>query len=279
VIDTTESDQVLDDPRKSDVDAWGRSENMRKFVRMMTGPVYRNWFRVEWDGLEKIPKEGGALLVANHAGAIPPDAAVIMQGIEQELGRPVYGMADFWFRTIPVVGTLWNRAGGIAAHPENAYKLLHDDGQLGLVFPEGVKGPSKLYKDRYRLRRFGRGGFVEIAMRSGVPIIPIAVMGAEDAMPILARFPTVAKSLGVPYFPLTLNQVLLTPFLGPLLSSVAYLPAKFRLRVLDPVHFDVPPNQERYSKSQVMDESEAIRLQIQEALFDLLRHRRNRWLG
>src|SRR5919109_3527499 len=177
----------LPDPRLSDVDEWGRSERMRALARTLYGPIYRNWFRVEWEGLEKIPTDGGALLVANHAGAIPSDAPVIMHGIEKELGRPVYGLADHLFRSLPVVGTLWSRGGGVTAHPDNAHRLLHDEGQLVLVFPEGVKGPSKLYKDRYQLRRFGRGGFVETAMRAGGPIVPLAVGGAQEAMPILAR--------------------------------------------------------------------------------------------
>jgi len=260
--------------RLSDVDGWGRSEHMRRFVRTVYDPVYTHWFRAEWEGLEKIPRTGGALLVANHAAAIPSDAPVIMHGIEKELGRPVYGLADFFFRSVPVVGTLWSRAGGVTAHPDNAHRLLHDEGQLALVFPEGVKGPSKLYKDRYQLKRFGRGGFVETAMRAGVPIVPIAVVGAEESMPILARSNTLARALKLPFVPLTANMVLLGP-----LGLVAYFPAKFKLRVLDPVSFDVPPGQERYSRSRVMDESEAIRTSIQDALYDMLSRRHSVWFG
>lgn len=258
----------------SDVDGWGRSESMRRFIRTVYDPVYRYWFRAEWEGLDRIPASGGALLVANHAGAIPSDAPVIMHGIEKELGRPVYGLADFFFRTMPVAGTLWSRGGGVTAHPDNAHRLLHDEGQLALVFPEGVKGPSKLYKDRYQLRRFGRGGFVETAMRAGVPIVPIAVVGAEESMPILARSPRLAKLIGTPYVPFTANMALLGP-----LGLFAYFPAKFLLRVLEPVHFDVPVGQERYPRSRVMEESEAIRAGIQDALFDMLSHRRSVWFG
>jgi len=264
----------LDDPRLSDVDEWGRSEHMRALLRQLYDPVYSKWFRVEWEGLEKIPADGGALLVANHAGAIPSDAPVIMHGIEKELGRPVYGLADYFFRTVPVVGTLWSRAGGVTANPDNAYRLLHDQHQLAAVFPEGTKGPSKSFTDRYQLRRFGRGGFVEIAMRAGVPIIPIAVVGSEESMPVVFRLPALAKLLGVPYFPITANFLMLGP-----LGVVVPFPAKFRLRVLDPVTFDVPPDQERYSKSRVMDEVENIRTLIQETLFDMLRDRRSIWFG
>jgi len=263
------------DPRQSDVDEWGRSESTRALVRRLYQPVYRRWFRAEWEGLEKIPTHGGALIVANHAGAIPPDAPVIMHGIEEELGRPVYGMADYLFRAVPVVSTVWARAGGVAAHPENAYRLLRDQQKLVLVFPEGTKGTGKLYRERYQLRRFGRGGFVEIAMRAGVPIVPIAVVGAEESMPVLWKSPTVARLTGLPYFPLTANQLLL----GPLLGALVYLPAKFKLKVLDPVHFDVEPDQERYSKSRIMDEAEAIRVQLQETLYTMLRDRRSIWFG
>lgn len=262
------------DPRLSDVDEWGRSESMRALARRLYGPIYRRLFRVEWEGLEKIP-DGPALLVANHAAAIPSDAPVIMHGIETELERPVYGLADHLFKTVPVVGTLWSRAGGVVAHPDNAYRLLREKRQLVLVFPEGSKGPAKPYTERYKLRRFGRGGFVQIAMRAGVPVVPIAVVGAEESMPIMFNIAPIAKLLGIPYAPVTANSLLF----GPLLGAVAYLPAKFKLKVLDPVHFDVPPDQPRYSKSRIMDESEAIRQQIQEALFDMLKKRKSVWFG
>jgi len=266
--------EQLPDPRLSDVDEWGRSERFREIVRTLYEPMYRHWFRVEWEGLEKIPTDGGALLVANHAAAIPSDAPVIMHGIEKELGRPCYGLADHLFKGIPVVGTLWARAGGVAAHPENAYRLLREQQQLVLVFPEGGKGPGKTYNERYQLRRFGRGGFVEIAMRAGVPVVPIAVMGAEESMPIVFKIPSLAKALNIPYFPITANMLL-----GGPLGALMYFPSKFKLKVLDPVHFDVPPDQARYSKSRIMDEAEAIRVQLQEALYDLLRNRTSIWFG
>jgi 1-acyl-sn-glycerol-3-phosphate acyltransferase len=266
--------EPAEDPRLSDVDEWGRSEHTRALARAVFEPIYSRWFRVEWDGLEKIPREGGALLVANHAGAIPSDAPVIMHGIEKELERPVYGLADYFFRTVPFVGTLWARSGGVSARPLNAYRLLKEQQQLALVFPEGTKGPSKSFTDRYQLRRFGRGGFVEIAMRAGVPVIPIAVVGSEEAMPVLFRLPTLAKALGLPYFPITANLLVMGP-----LGMVMPFPAKIKLKVLDPVTFDVPADQDRYSKSRVMEESEGIRAQLQEAVYDMLRDRRSVWFG
>lgn len=260
---TSSPPRPSEEVRRGDVDEWGRSEHMRSLARTAFDPIYRNWFRVEWEGFDKIPSSGGALLVANHAGAIPADASVIMHGIESRLSRPVYGLADYFFRRVPVVGTMWSRLGGLPAHPDNAYRLLRRQQQLVLVFPEGTKGPAKLLNERYRLRRFGRGGFVEIAMRAGVPIIPIAVVGSEEAMPTLARLPSISRVIGVPYLPIT----------------VGYLPAKFKLRVLDPVSFDVEPDQERYSRSRVMDESERIRDTIQNELYDMLKDRKSVWFG
>lgn len=268
--DPTRDEQL----RPGDVDRWGRSERMRELARTAYEPIYRHWFRAEWEGLEHVPRHGGALLVANHAAAIPSDAPVIMHGIESELERPVYGLAEFLFRDMPVIGTLWARAGGVTAHPENAYRLLHDDHQLALVFPEGEKGTGKLYRDRYKLHRFGRGGFVEIAMRAGVPVVPIAVIGAEESMPMVWKSPRLAKLLGIPYFPVTANMLMLGP-----LGLVAYFPAKFKLRVLPPVHFGVEPDQERYSRSRVMDEADGIREQIQAGVYDMLRTRKSVWTG
>ena len=126
----------------------------------------------------------------------------------------------------------------------------------------------------YAMGHIGRGGFVETAMRAGVPIVPIAVVGAEESMPILARSGTLARLLKVPFVPLTANMVALGP-----LGLVTYFPAKFKLRVLDPIHFDVPSGKERYSRSRVMEESERIRTEIQDALYDMLSRRRSVWFG
>jgi 1-acyl-sn-glycerol-3-phosphate acyltransferase len=151
---------------------------------------------------------------------------------------------------------------------------LLTEGQLALVFPEGTKGTGKLYSERYQLRRFGRGGFVENAMRAGVPIIPIAVVGAEESMPIVWKSSTLARITGLPYVPLTANMLAFGP-----LGLGLYFPAKFKLQVLDPVTFDVPPGLERYPKSRIMDEAEAIRVRMQETLYDMLRDRRSIWFG
>ena len=269
-----ESDHGDGEDRLSDVDEWGRSESTRALLRRIYQPLYKHWFRVEWEGLEKIPRVGGALLIANHAGAIPTDAPIIMHGIEEELGRPVYGLADVLFRSIPVIGTAWARGGGVAAHPDNAYRLLRDQRQLVLVFPEGTKGTGKLFNERYKLRRFGRGGFVEIAMRAGAPVVPITVIGSEEAMPTVAKSNRLSRILGVPYVPITANMLLLGP-----LGLLGYFPAKIRIRVLDPVYFDVEPDQDRYPKSRIFEEAEAIRRNMQSNIYDMLRHRRSVWYG
>jgi 1-acyl-sn-glycerol-3-phosphate acyltransferase len=265
--------EVVDAARLSDVDEWGRSQHLRDILARLYDPIYQHWFRAEWEGFDKIPAAGGALLVANHAGAIPADAPTIMHGIERDLDRPVYGLADEVFKKVPVVNVAWSRLGGVQAHPDNAYRLLREQHQLVMTFPEGSKGPGKTYAERYRLRRFGRGGFVQLAMRAGVPIIPLAVVGSEETMPIVTKLPFLSKALGLPYWPVTANMAF-----GPLGALVPF-PAKFRIRVLDPVHLDVQPDQPRYSRSRIMDTSEGIRHAIQEALYDMLRRRRSVWFG
>ena len=267
-------DEGLPDPRQGDVDEWGRSERVRSFIRTVYEPMYSKWFRVEWEHFDRIPAEGGGLLVANHAGAVPSDAPVIMHGIESRLGRPVYGMADYFFRTVPFIGTMWSRSGGVAARPENAERLLGEQGQLALVFPEGSKGPSKSFSERYHLRRFGRGGFVEIAMRSGTPVIPLAVVGSEEAMPVLFKVPALAKMLGTPYFPVTANLLAMGP-----LGIVMPFPAKIKISVLEPITFDVEPGLERYPRSLVLEQADRVRELIQEQVFEMLRSRRSIWWG
>ena len=166
-----------------------------------------------------------------------------------------------------------HEGGVLQVHAEHCH-ALHDEQQLALVFPEGTKGTGKLIRERYQLRRFGRGGFVEIAMRSGVPIVPIAVVGNEEAMPIVWKSPRLAKLLGLPYFPVTANNFVFGP-----LGYIVPFPSKFKIRVLPPVYFDVATNQDRYNRSLVMEQADAIRASIQEALFDMLSTRHSVWRG
>src|SRR2546425_7950928 len=215
---------------------WGRSERIEGiFDRTLLEFFYRYWFRVEVEGIENVPADRGGLLVSNHAGALPPDAAMIAKAIREEHPnpRPVYLTVEHFFKGYPGFSMLIPKIGGVAAHPANVHRLLFDERQLVLVFPEGRKGTEKLYKDRYRLRRFGRGGFVEAAMRARAPIVPVCVVGAEEAAPVFAQIGLLRQLTGLLYFPLTPTF----PHMGPL-GMLGYLPAKFRLRFLEPIRFD-----------------------------------------
>lgn len=251
------------------LDRWGRSSEDSYFYSVFK-MAYRSWFRVEWEGLENLPRTGGALLVSNHAGMLPVDGGIIAVGMQEELGRPVYGLAHHGFFKFPFLGTALERWGAVAGHPDNAHRLLKEDQSLVMVFPEGEKGPVKPPSERYRLQRFGRGGFVETAMRAGVPIVPIALMGTEDATPVLAQL-----QAGGNRFPLTLNVLML----GPILGAFAPFPAKIRGRILPPVQWDDPTDLEHYPRSVVMDRSEAIRASMQEALNSMLQKRKSVWTG
>ena len=191
------------DPER-EVDDWGRSERVYRMMEPLLNFYYRYWFRVEVEGIENVPANGGALLVSNHSGALPPDAPMIMQAIRNEHSRPrpLYMLGENWFKGYPGVGMLTTKIGLVAAHPANAHRLLRDEGKLALVFPEGQKGSRKVYWQRYRLRRFGRGGFVKTALRAGVPVVPVAVVGAEEAMPIFAHVRALERLTGLIYFPI-----------------------------------------------------------------------------
>ncbi len=251
-----EAERTDIDPDRDGIDAWGRSARARQVARMLLGPAYRYWFRFSFEDLARIPTAGGALLVANHAGVVPIDAALVMHGIERELDRPVYALHHHGLAAVPALGTLLARAGGVVAHPDNALRLLRDDGQLLLVFPEGAKGTNKPYGDRYRLARFGRGGFVDTAMRAGVPIVPIAIVGTEETMPIMVRLPG--------GWPVTLNSLMF----GPLAAGV-HFPATITARVLDPVELDEPPGLERYPTYRVAAVADMVRDRIQATLDDV----------
>ena len=158
--------------------------------------------------------------------------------------------------TVPGLAVLLARAGGVVAHSDNALRLLRDDGQLLVVFPEGTKGTTKLYRDRYRLARFGRGGFVDTAMRAGVPIVPIAIVGSEETMPLVVRLPG--------GWPVTLNALVFGPGGGGV-----HFPAEITARVLEPMAFDEPPGLEQYPTYRVADAAEIIRARIQAAVDEM----------
>jgi 1-acyl-sn-glycerol-3-phosphate acyltransferase len=259
-----------------EIDDWGRSQRVLDRLEPLLDFYYRYWFRVDTDGIEHVPPTGGALLVANHSGALPPDGPMIMQAIRHEhpSPRPVYMLGEHWFKGYPGIGMLANKVGLVAAHPANAHRLLGEEQRLALVFPEGQKGSRKLYWQRYRLRRFGRGGFVRTAIRAGVPIVPIAVLGAEEAMPIFAHVPLLQRLTGLIYFPI--NHAF--PHFG-LAAGAMYLPAKFRIRFLEPVDLSGYGPEDAEDLALVQSLSERIRAGIQAELDRLVAARGSVWFG
>jgi 1-acyl-sn-glycerol-3-phosphate acyltransferase len=259
-----------------EVDDWGRSQRVFDLIEPLLDFYYRYWFRAEVEGIENVPSQGGALIVSNHSGALPPDAPMIIQAIRHEhpRPRPLYLLGEHWFKGYPGVSMLTTKIGLVAAHPANAQRLLRDEQRLVLVFPEGQRATRKLYWQRYRLRRFGRGGFVRTAMRAGVPIVPVALIGAEEAMPIFAHVPLLERLTGLIYFPV--NHAF--PQFG-LAAALMYLPAKFKIRFLDPVDLSRYGPEEADDLALVQRLSERIRTRIQEELEDLLLARRSVWFG
>jgi 1-acyl-sn-glycerol-3-phosphate acyltransferase len=185
---------------------------------------------VKVEGAERVPAHGRALLASNHAGILPWDATMIGLALlrEHPLPRHPRFLALNWAFDLPWVSVFIRKVGGVVASPYNALRLLEQD-QLVAVFPEGVKGTGKPFSERYRLQRFGRGGFVEIALRAGAPIVPVAVVGSEEIYPKLGDVPPLARAIGAPFFPVTPTF----PWLGPL--GVVPLPSKWRIEFCDPI--------------------------------------------
>ena len=258
------------------VDDWGRSERVISMMQPLLDFYYRHWFRVETEGIEHVPAKGGGLLVSNHSGALPPDGPMIMQAIRHETHgeRPLYMLGEHWFKGYPGIGMLANKIGLVPGHPANAQRLLADEGQLAIVFPEGQKGTRKVLWQKYRLRRFGRGGFVRTALRAKVPIIPVALVGGEEAMPIWAHMRTVQRLTGLIYAPI--NHA--SPWLGPL-GTLAYLPAKFKIRFLEPFETADLPEDTIDDAAAVQAIAEEIRARIKENLDEMLKARKSVWLG
>jgi 1-acyl-sn-glycerol-3-phosphate acyltransferase len=254
---------------------WGRSERVEGFFdQTLVEFFYRYWFRAEVEGIENVPASGGALLVSNHSGALPPDATMLAKAIREEHPhpRPLNITVEHFFKGYPGFSALLPKIGCVAAHPANVHRLLYDEEQLVLVFPEGRKGTEKLYKDRYRLRRFGRGGFVEAAMRARAPIVPACVVGAEESAPVFAQVGLLKRVTGLLYFPITPTF----PHFG-FLGMLGYLPAKFKLRFLEPIEFG--PGDSHEDKALVQTVAHEVRARIQENLWDMLAKRKSVWFG
>jgi 1-acyl-sn-glycerol-3-phosphate acyltransferase len=261
--------------RSDVVDEFGRDPVYSKKTEPLLDFLYRSYFRVEVSGLENIPYGGRGVIVANHSGMLPYDGIMLMHAVRTEhpRHREVRPLTEDFVFYLPYLGTVVNRLGGVRACPENAERLLGQD-QLIAVFPEGIKGISKLYRERYQLQRFGRGGFVKLALRCDSPIIPAAIVGAEEIHPMVARFSWLAKNLGMPHFPITPTF----PLLGPV--GLVPLPTKWFIRFGAPLYFN-----SEYGASAADDRilvnrlSENVRSSIQEMLDGLLKQRKSILFG
>ena len=231
--------------------------------------MYRDYWRVETTGIENVPATGRALLVANHSGVLPWDGTMIKTAIFAEHPEPrhVRALVASLFMGMPVLSWFLRRTGQTVGHPDDTRRLLERD-ELVLVFPEGVKGTGKPFKDRYRLRRFGRGGFVATAIRTGAPIIPVSVVGSEEIYPMVADLAPVARAFGLPYIPVTP----FFPWLGPL--GLIPLPSKWRIQFHAPVHVDEHVPDDADDRNLVMAIADEVRDTIQKGVYENLKLRR-----
>jgi len=247
-------------------DEWGFDEQFAEAVFPIFEFLYRVWWRVEVEGVRNVPSHGRALLVANHAGSLFPfDATMMTMAVMKEhpLPRwPRFLVLD-WAFVLPYISTFIRRCGGVPASRHNATRLLEED-ELVMVFPEGVKGTGKSFADRYRVQRFGRGGFVEVALRTRSPIIPVAVVGSEEIYPKLGESQAMARAVGAPFVPITPTF----PWLGPL--GLIPLPSRWRIEFCEPVDISEHPPEAAEDRRVVFDISERVRETIQEKLYENL---------
>jgi 1-acyl-sn-glycerol-3-phosphate acyltransferase len=253
------------------IDDFGFDEDFTENAYLpLLRPLYKSWFRVEVRGIENIPSSGGALVVANHSGTVAFDALMTQLAVHDEHpARRHLRMlgADLVFRT-PIVGAMARKSGSTLAANPDAERLLAS-GELAGVWPEGFKGVGKPFSERYKLQRFGRGGFVSAALRTGVPIVPCSIVGAEEIYPILGNLKTVARLIGAPYLPVTPTF----PLLGPL--GLVPLPSKWIIEFGAPVDTAVLGPQAADDPMVVFDLTDRVRETIQQTLYSLLLQRRS----
>ena len=241
-----------------------------KFMLALLRPIAEKWFRLEVRGVENIPEEGGALIVSNHSGTVPVDGLMTMVAVHDHAGRHLRALgADLVFR-MPFVGQLARKGGATLACTEDAERML-SMGELVGVWPEGFKGVGKPFSQRYKLQRFGRGGFVSAALRTGVPIIPLSVVGAEEIYPMIGNVPSLARLLGVPYVPITP----FFPWLGPL--GMVPLPSKWLLEFGEPIRTDEFDEGAADDPMLVFNVTDQVRETIQQTLYTLLMKRESVW--
>jgi 1-acyl-sn-glycerol-3-phosphate acyltransferase len=251
------------------VDEYGMDpEITERFLLELVRPLATKWFRVEVRGVENIPTDGGALVVANHSGTIPVDGLVTMFAVHETTGRNLRPLgADLVFK-MPFIGELARKGGATLACNEDAVRML-SKGELAAVWPEGFKGVGKPYSERYKLQRFGRGGFVSAAIRTGVPIVPCSIVGAEEIYPLVGNIPILARLLGVPYIPVTP----FFPLLGPL--GLVPLPSKWIIEFGEPIRTDSYDPGAADDPMLVFNVTDQVRETIQQTLYSLLMRRKS----
>lgn len=260
--------------RSEEVDDFGFDPVYEQRVMPVFNFLYERYFRVECHGVENIPAEGRCLVVGNHSGTIPFDGAMLKVAVKREhpKSRDVRWLAEDFIFHFPFLGSFSNRVGAVRACQENAERLLRQEA-LVAVFPEGIKGIGKLFKDRYKLQRFGRGGFIKLCLRTNTPVVPVAVVGAEETHPMLMRIQSLADVLGLPYVPVTPTF----PWLGPL----GLLPAPTKWKIV----FGEPQSFEGYGPEAADDEilvgelAERVRGTIQGMLDRTVGERQSVWFG
>jgi 1-acyl-sn-glycerol-3-phosphate acyltransferase len=257
-----------------EVDEFGHDRRFAETIRPLFEFLYTVWWRVETTGIEHVPATGPGLVVANHSGVLPYDGIMVKLAIRHEhpARRECRMLALDMFALLPILAPLLAKSGEVRASPENAERLL-GKGELVGVFPEGVKGVGKYYKERYKLARFGRGGFVRIALRTGAPLIPCAVVGAEEIHPVVAKANWIGRPLGFPYFPITPTF----PALGPL--GLVPLPTKWSLDFGDPLSLAEYGPEAADDPILVNRIAEKVRSTIQGLIDGRLARRRSVWFG
>ena len=246
-------------------DEWGFDEEFTELVLPFFEFLYDRWWRVQAKGVHHVPSHGRALLAANHAGILPWDATMMSVALLRNHPLPRYPRFPVlnWAFSLPWFSVAIRRVGGVVASPYNAMRLLEQD-ELVAVFPEGVKGTGKDFRDRYRLQRFGRGGFVELALRTRSPLIPVAVVGSEEIYPKVGEAPALARLTGAPFFPITPTF----PALGPL--GAVPLPSRWRIEFGDPIPTAALGPEAADDRALVFELSERVRETIQQMLYDNL---------
>ncbi|MFC0626497.1 lysophospholipid acyltransferase family protein [Kribbella deserti] len=252
-----------------EVDEFGYDEELTDEVFLtLLRPLAEKWFRVEVRGIENIPDTGGALIVANHSGTMPVDGLITQLIVKDHAHRPLRTLAaDLVFQT-PFVGEMARKSGATLAGNDDAERLL-GRGDLVGVWPEGFKGIGKPFSERYKLQRFGRGGFVSAAMRTGVPIVPCSIVGAEEIYPLVGNISSLARLLGVPYIPVTP----FFPLLGPL--GLIPLPSKWLIEFGEPIRTDEFAEGAADDPMLVFNVTDQVRETIQQTLYALLMQRRS----